>query len=139
VNIEKFLEVLAARLDAVVPDDYEVNSDGDMLWFGSHSGSYARHAYETYLDHLDDMREPHPGRDPRFEPITHDEVIAAVATKAMDELQDTVDENTREPWPGNRTVPRPHAIVENGVLLMWFGDRIQPALRLDPIELAEVE
>ena len=30
-------------------------------------------------------------------------------------------------------------VVENGVLLMWFGERSQPALSLKPIELADLE
>jgi hypothetical protein len=125
VNVEKFLELLAGSLDAVAPGSYRVISDGDMLWWGT-SGTYARQAYEAYLERLD-------------EPIIYDEVISAVAFKAMDELQDYVTENTGEPWPGHRTVPAPHAVVENGVLLMWFGDRSQPALSLNPIELADLE
>lgn len=130
MNVEKFLDLLAGRLDAVAPESYRVISDGDMLWYGTSrygtSGTYARQAYEAYLDQLD-------------EPISHNGVISAVAFKAMDELQDHVTENTREPWPGHRTVPAAHAVVENGVLFMWFGERSQPALSLKPIELADLE
>ncbi len=121
MNVEKFLELLAGRLDAVAPGSYRVISDGDMLWWGT-SGTYARQAYEAYFDQGGEH-----------------EVISAVAFKAMDELQDSVTENTGEPWPGHRTVPAPHAVVENGVLLMWFGDRNHPVLSLDPIELADLE
>jgi hypothetical protein len=130
VNIEKFLELLAGRLDAVVPRSYRVISDRDMLWWrtsgSGKSGSYARQAYEAYLNRLD-------------EPISYDEVISAVAFKAMEELQDSVTENSGEPWPGHRTVPAAHAVVEKGVLLMWFGDRSQPALSLSSIELADLD
>ena len=121
-----------------MPEGYHVVSDGDMLWWKT-SGSYARATYDLYVDRLDEAGGFRERRDPRYQPITHDEIIAAVANKAMDELQDSITEETREPWPGDRTVPGPNAIVENGFLLMWFGDRNRPALQLDPIELAELE
>ena len=137
-NVEVLLAGIAERLNGVVPSGFQLRVDRGMVWFGA-SGSYAGDPYETYLDNLTDpSRRPREDRDPRYEPTTVDEVISAVAFKIMDELQDEVDEETREPWPGPRTVPEAHAAVEEDVLYLWFGDRETPSESCEPLPLADL-
>ena len=62
--------------------------------------------------------------------------------QALDELQDYIDEATRDPWPGDRTPPRPHAQIRDGALHMWYGgaDPIaQAVLACEPIPLSELQ
>jgi|SRR5665213_109215 len=137
-NVELLLAGIAERLNRIVPSGFQLGVDKGMVWFGG-SGSYAGDAYKIYLDNpTDPSWRPREDRDPRYEPATLDEVIAAVAFKIMDELQDKVDEETREPWPGQRTVPKAHAAVEEDVLYMWFGDREAPSESCEPLPLADL-
>jgi hypothetical protein len=52
----------------------------------------------------------------------------------LDQAADEISEATRSAWP-DRTFPKPHARVENGVLRMWFGDEARPVLDLPEIDL----
>lgn len=137
-DVTALLTSITDRLNAIVPPEFHLAVDGEMIWFGG-SGSYAGQAYALYLDNLaDESWSPREDRDPRYEPTTLDEVIAAVAFKVMDELQDEIDREAREPWPGRRAVPKAHAVVEDDALHMWFGDRAAPAAACGPLALEDL-
>lgn len=137
-HVAVLLGSIAQRLNAIVPSGFRLEVDGPMVWFGG-SGSYAGEAYDMYLDLLTSpSRILREDRDPIYEPATIGEVIAAVAFKIMDELKDEVDQSTRDPWPGERTVPKANAVVEQGALFMWYGDREGPAVACEPLPLTDL-
>jgi hypothetical protein len=55
----------------------------------------------------------------------------------LNTLQDLIAEDTTEPWPdaGRNPIPRAEAVVEAGVLHLWYGHRDEPVLALRPIPL----
>ena len=68
------------------------------------------------------------------------ERLLSVALQLMSDVQDVVSETTTEPWPlivvnGRTDMAMPDAAVEEDDLVMWFGDRSGPALRLPPVSL----
>jgi len=70
---------------------------------------------------------------------TMEERTAWCAENALGELQDFVAEKTTEPWPGERTLPLPHAKVTEGKLHLWFGDESTPVLVCEPIDIATLD
>ena len=113
MEAEHLARELARRMADVVPDGISIWVDGDMLRFGSSTGSYAcRWLYKGQGD--------------------QDDLIVEACVHALDDLQDYVDD---EPWPGSRTPPAPGARIEDGHVLMWFGDAEDPDLRLEPLPL----
>jgi hypothetical protein len=60
-------------------------------------------------------------------------VLAEACRRALDDLQDFVDEATTEPWPGSRTVPEAGTRIEDRKVLLWYGDRGAPVLLLEPL------
>jgi hypothetical protein len=55
----------------------------------------------------------------------------------LDDLQDSLCEGMREPWPnrGVAQVPSPHAEVVDGRLRMWFEDQNGPVIELPAVTL----
>jgi hypothetical protein len=51
-----------------------------------------------------------------------EERIRSVYERALDELQDFVDETSTEPWPGVHTIPPAHAEVRGSMVYLWYGD-----------------
>ncbi len=68
------------------------------------------------------------------------ERLRDVALQLMSDVQDLVSEMTTEPWPlvlvnGRRDMAMAEASLEGDELLLWFGERSSPALRLPPVRL----
>jgi hypothetical protein len=68
------------------------------------------------------------------------EQIQAVARNLLSQVQDVVAETTREPWPrivvdGRQDMALSDVAIEGDELVMWYGDRDAPALRLPRVEL----
>jgi hypothetical protein len=86
--------------------------------------------------------QPHLWED---DPPTNDETwpdldpvdLLAAAIHALDDLQDAMCEQTRDPWPreGIAAVPPPRGRVDDAQLFLWYGDEDAPVLRLPPISL----
>lgn len=116
---EALARELRDRMQDVVPPKIRVSTEGDMLVFRSgystgRSGSYA----------CQWLRQ---GRG------SWSERLQQAARLAFSDLQDFVDEETTEPWPGKTTPPTPDARIEAGRLLIWFGDPNAPDLEINPL------
>jgi hypothetical protein len=138
VDGDRLTEALADRLAAIVPDGFHVRAADGMLRYSSDagrfpgqisnyqvgtSGTYVRLNLEAYFE-------------------TTDDPAANVARRALDELQDYVDEASHEPWPGTTAPPRPFAEIRGPFLRLWYGgpDITGPViLACEPIPLAEIE
>jgi hypothetical protein len=108
-------------MQEVVPAGIHITVEGDVLRFTSawHSGSAGSYAFQWLSQ----------GRGDR------DHLFAEACRRALDDLQDFVDEATTEAWPGSRTVPPAGARVEDGQILLWYGDKDDPVLSLEPLPL----
>ena len=123
MDSETLARELAERMKAVVPSGIRISVEGNMLEFRSDfntggSGSYAC----QWLD---------GGTG------TPSERIREACWRAFSDLQDFVDEETTEPWPGLKTPPHPHARIENDFVIIWFGDSQAPDLIMAPLPLDE--
>lgn len=121
MDSEVLAQELAERMKAVVPSGVRISVEGNMLWFRSdfNSGSSGSYACQ-WLDE---------GTG------TPSERIREACWHAFSDLQDFVDEETTEPWPGLRTPPTPYARIENGSVIVWFGDAQAPDLAITPLTL----
>ncbi len=115
--------LLVERIQEVLPAGFMIECDSErtMLWFkrqgvSGYAGSYARQMLVGGSDNLEQR-------------------ISAACRVALDDLQDFVDEETTEPWPGSKNVPPARALVDGGQVHLWYGDIEAPALRLRPIHL----
>jgi hypothetical protein len=118
--------VLASRFQAVVPAGFHVEAEGEMLWFSVDKGvGYWGGSAGTYAvrDFLAKVEAPFDWR------------VATAAEFALNDLQDFVDEESTEPWPGQHTPPVAHSAVRGGMLYIWFGDEGSEDLALLPVEL----
>jgi hypothetical protein len=68
-----------------------------------------------------------------------EEVLASKVWAALDRLQDTIAEETADPWPGRGSLPGAGAEVRDGALHLWYGDAAEPVLAFEPITLADLE
>ena len=105
----------------MVPPAIGVSVEGDRLVFHSgytagRSGSYA-------------CRWLHHGTG------SMSERVREAARLAFSDLQDFVDEETTEPWPGRTTPPPPQARIEAGCVIVWFGDPHAPDLAVAPLRV----
>lgn len=122
-----FAKALADRFQAVVPTGFVVSAEGTTLWFelgegrGFFGGKAGSYAVENFFSSL-------------AEGSIEDRASQA-ALFAMNDLQDYVDEESTEPWPGAHTPPPAHAVVRDGRLYMWFGEEGDEDLALLPVEL----
>jgi hypothetical protein len=121
VDAVQLAHELARRMWDVVPPGIGVTVERDMLWFNSarHSGKAGTYACQWLYQ---GQGEP-------------EQLLAEACRRALDDLQDFVDEATTEPWPGSRTVPYAGTRVEDGKVLLWYGDRDAPVLLLEPLPL----
>jgi hypothetical protein len=112
---------LCERMKEVVPPGIRLSVDGDIIVFQSDfntgsSGSYA-------------CQWLHEGTGPQSERVREACVLA------FSDLQDFVDENTTDPWPGLKTPPTPYARIDEDSVIIWFGDLQAPGLVVRPLQL----
>jgi hypothetical protein len=69
--------------------------------------------------------------------------VEIAAWNVLSHLQDFVSEHRAEPWPrwerGPEPLPSPGVSVRGGALHLWYGKEDDPALRLEPIRLRDLE
>ncbi len=114
------------RLSTVVPPGWGLELDGDMLWV---TGTQGRIAGSSSAWLINDV-------------LLEDEVVPG-AVQSLHQIQQEIAEATTEPWPAAsgpdfRAFPEPDGALVGNELLLWFGDRSDPVLALDPIDLADV-
>jgi hypothetical protein len=135
VDADKLAAKLAGRLVAIAPAGFHVDARDGEIWYsyaasegplGDYSfGSAASDVGDCFGDYGD----------------TDEERTVAVATSALDQLQDYVAEATTDPWPGEASMPLPFAQVREGVLHMWYGGPEidgPVVLACEPLPLAEL-
>jgi hypothetical protein len=64
--------------------------------------------------------------------------LAWTVEHTLDRLQDTIAEETADPWPSRRSLPGAAAEVRGDALHLWYGDPAEPALAFEPIPLADL-
>lgn len=122
VDVDRFAQVLAGRLTAIIPAGFRVQAGDGMLWYSSaasagRAGSHVRENFGVY------------GEDN----------IVGLAIQALDELADYVGETTGDPWPGTTRQLRPHGEISGERLHLWYGAPDGDAvLALEPIALADI-
>jgi len=67
------------------------------------------------------------------------ELLAQAVESALDRLQDTIAEETTDPWPGRGALPGAGTVVRDDAVQIWFGDPDEPVLAFEPIPLSELE
>jgi hypothetical protein len=105
----------------VIPSGIGVSAEGDHLVFRS---SYSSGRAGSYA-----CQWIHRGTG------SLSERVREAARLAFSDLQDFVDEETTEPWPGTTSPPPPHARVEAGRVIVWFGDPQTPDLAITPLSI----
>jgi hypothetical protein len=70
--------------------------------------------------------------------VEEGESLAWTVEHALDRLQDTIAEETADPWPGRRSLPGAGAAVQGEALHLWYGASADPVLAFEPIPLADL-
>jgi hypothetical protein len=124
----EFLEAIANRLTQVAPKWISVRRDGEEIVVLAHDTPQVFVA----------------GRAGRIggEPLERGVVEVWTAYNVMDTLQDVVISTTKELWPTSIRegfgLPLPQAQVDDDVLQMWYGDRDNRLLEVEPVRIADL-
>jgi hypothetical protein len=123
MDTEILARELCDRMREVVPSGIGVSTEGDFLVFRSgrsagRSGSYACAWVQRGTGSMSER-------------------VREAARLAFSDLQDFVDEETTEPWPGRTFPPVPSARIDAGNVIVWFGDPHAPDLAITPLRLDE--
>jgi hypothetical protein len=119
-------EAFLAQMSAVMPPGYRLEIDGEILWLTSPDGGIAgSSSYWLIQDVL----------------LEDDALIGAV--QSLHQIQQEIAEETTDPWPATsdpeyRGFPEPAGQIVGDRLHLWFGDKAEPVLELQPIDLADV-
>ena len=124
VDADRFAEVLADRLAAIVPAGFGVHARDGMLWY--YSAHSAGQAGSYVLDNVGLHGE------------SDEDNIVDLAVQVLDELQDYVSEATGDPWPGTTGQPSPRGEIRDAALHAWYDDPGGVVLGCDPIRLADI-
>lgn len=126
MNGREFSAILASRFQAIVPIGFTVSDrDGLLEYAGDPAITRNRRAGSYASETFDLMAESVP----------QEERAVLAGQQALDELQDYIDEQLMEPWPGARVPPRAHAEVRGRLLFLCFEADGEPVLECEPIEL----
>jgi hypothetical protein len=125
-------QLLEDRLRKIVPPGFRVvySDDGRLLYssdpgrFPGQTGDYRVGQTGVYV--RDDFT---------LWGQTNEERIVNACIEALDALQDYIDEVTHDPWPGDRTPPKPYAEFRDAKVVFGYGAPGTPVLECDPIPL----
>jgi len=138
VDEDKLAIVLAARMAAIVPAGFHVQAADGMLWYSADEGRFPGQLSNYRVGKSGTfVRDNFDGHGD-----TAEDRLAGAAAQALDELQDYVDEASHDPWPGERTPPRPYAQVRGELLHLWYGGPAITSpvvLACQPIPLAQLK
>jgi hypothetical protein len=121
MEAETLAQRLCDRMKEVVPPGIRLSVEGDMLVFRSDFGTGSSCSYACRWLYEGTGRQS--------------ELVRDACWHAFNDLQDFVDEATTDPWPGLKTPPTPNARIENGSVIVWFGDSQAPDLTIRPLPL----
>lgn len=121
----KVADALAAALAPYVPSGVVIDASADGINAVVNGEPWAGSGAVAILD------------DPTgWEPGQEIELLETIVRSTLSGVQDAISRACRPPWPGETSaMPQPGARVANGALQAWFGEEIDPVLRLDPIPL----
>lgn len=124
--------LLVDRLTKIVPPGFHVAySDDGLLWYSSDPGRFPGQTGDYRVGQTGvHLRDNFPvwGQ-------TDDERAVNACVEALHSLQDYIDEATHDPWPGDRTPPRPYAEIRGAEVALGYGTPDAPLLECDPIAL----
>jgi hypothetical protein len=112
---------LCERMKEVVPPGIGTSVEGDMLVFRSDFGTGSSGSYACQWLHQGTGDISDRVRD--------------ACWHAFSDLQDFVEEETTEPWPGLRTPPAVYARIESNSVVVWFGTSSTPDLEIRSVPL----
>ena len=119
MDSEVLAQELCDRMKEVIPSGIGVSTEGERLVFRS---SYSTGRAGSYA-----CQWLHQGTG------SMQERVREAARLAFSDLQDFVDEETTEPWPGTISPTSPDARIEAGRVIVWFGDPQEPDLAISPL------
>ena len=134
VDFHGLAQVLARHLTKVVPPGFHVTANEAKLIYSSDSGRFPGQQGDYRVGTAATLLDQSFSEDERV----NEAKVVQIAFNVLDDLQDYVDEASHEPWPGDRSPPRPHAEIRGPFLHMWYGEPEAPALACDPIALSEI-
>lgn len=119
-------EAFLTQMSAVMPPGYRLELDGEILWLTSPDGGRAGSSSHWLI-----------------EDVMSEEDVVTGAVQSLNQIQQEIAEETIEPWPAAsgpkyRGFPEPGGQIVGDRLHLWFGDREEPVLELQPIDLADV-
>jgi hypothetical protein len=117
-RLRALLRALVERLSPALPEGFSLTFSSDSLLL------------HRELERLDEV-----GLDWAVE---GPDLLAPAVRSALDQLQDTLAEETTDPWPGRGSLPGAAAEVRGDALHLWYGDPDEPVLALEPIPLADL-
>jgi hypothetical protein len=111
---------------AIMPAGWALELEGDILWVTATQGRIAGSSAPWLISDV----------------LLEEEAVDG-GTGSLNLVQQEIAEHTTEPWPatsgpGYRGFPEPGGALVGNELHLWFGDRADPELRLEPIDLAGV-
>jgi hypothetical protein len=135
IDADKLAVALAERLAAIVPDGFDVRAMDGTLWYSFYADRFPGHyrgggSGTSVVATFDDYEEESPS-----------DRIVYIAKRALDDLQDVIDESSHEPWPGTVRPPSPHAQIRGDMLHLWYGSpeiTDEPVLACEPIPLTSL-
>lgn len=127
ISAPRLLAVLADRLDDVAPRPFRVRANGTDFLIDHPNGWWVKMGFAWIEDET--------------ETRSYAELADVVVRSALDELQDTVSEASKEPWPKHSpTTMAPVNIRTDGEsLFFWYGvSESSPVIGFEPIALKDV-
>ena len=127
ISASSLLAVLADRLDDVAPPPFRVRANGTDLLIDHPNGWWVSMRFGSIEDET--------------ETRSFAELADMVVRSVLDELQDTVSEASKEPWPKHSpTTMAPVNVRTDGEsLFFWYGvSESSPVIGFEPIALKDV-
>jgi hypothetical protein len=123
-DVLRFNQDLAERLRPWLPTEVRLTASSDAITLENDRG-------ETVTQFVADLFDRSPAG----------EAAVRAAHQILDAVQDFVSDELGEPWPAlsddDATQAIPSAEERDGVVELWYGDQVEPALALSPMRLAE--
>jgi hypothetical protein len=127
ISVSRLLAVLADRLDTVAPPPFTVRAKGTDLLIDHPQTWWVWLGFGWIEDETESRSNAQLGE--------------LVIRSALNQLQDTVSEASKEPWPGQSpTTMAPANVRTDGEsLFFWYGaSESSPVIGFEPITLKDV-
>lgn len=136
MDLRKLATALTAALRPVMPSNMQVYTDGATVVVRAEGVGVA--GGPTHID-LQQVAWFDLGIVPVPDARKEREMLVGAVLVVLEQVQEFVAEATTEPWPGERSMPPPHASISHGHIHCRYGSAARPVLTLRPIPLATLE